>query len=366
MEKKQYDIVLVHATAGGGHKSIATAIYKALAHEQGLKIAMVDSLDYGNSFSKHMGHMYAFLYSRLPAVWNALVKVGNTDLFARIANQVQYATHRGCIKRFLNDYPAQMYVATYNFLPYPLGRMRENGYAYQIVSFVPDLSFPVIYAFDAYADLVIVPTEEVLANYMKSYKSKPKNCVQMGLPVAEEYYSPQKPLPKHENLNILVTTGGEGGGKIYDLCQKLDSHLHNAQIAVSVGRNKSLLNTINTTKWKNHISAFGLVPSLYEYYQKATLVIGKAGPNSLWECMVLDKPLILYGYVRGQEDGNTDFAQKHMRARYIPDFDKLARFVAQIDPLNVDASFVYPPKYDSARAQTNWSERIAQLLISRL
>jgi UDP-N-acetylglucosamine:LPS N-acetylglucosamine transferase len=362
---EKYDIVLVYGSAGGGHVSTAKALYEALSHDSNLKIGLVDSLEYGNVISRHMGSMYAFIYSHFPVVWNLLVKMGNTVYAEGLLNWLQYVTHTRYIKKFLHDYPSKMYVSTYNFLPHPLARMRQNGYDYKVVSVVTDIAFPVIYAFDDGADLIVVPTQEVLDTYKARYKRTPRHVLKLGLPIAEAYYT-ATPKELDGPFKILITSGGEGGGKIFELCKELDTQCSGVSISVSVGKNVRLLQKINSFRWRNEVSAFGLVPSLLKHYQDADLVIGKAGPTSIWECMVLNKPMIIYGYVQGQEDGNPEFAEKYMRARYMPDFAEIARHVGQLDRSSLDSVFLYPPTYDAEMARTSWAQRIAKQLFGIL
>ena len=63
-------ILVIHATAGAGHKKAAEAIFHGLQAKGGLDVRLVDALDYTNPFfKKTYPWFYAFLVTRLPWAW---------------------------------------------------------------------------------------------------------------------------------------------------------------------------------------------------------------------------------------------------------------------------------------------------------
>ena len=66
-------ILVIHATAGAGHKKAAEAIFHGLQAKGGLDAHLVDALDYTNPFfKKTYPWFYGFLVTRLPWAWGFL------------------------------------------------------------------------------------------------------------------------------------------------------------------------------------------------------------------------------------------------------------------------------------------------------
>ena len=60
-------ILVVHATAGAGHKKAAEAIFNGLKAKGGFDARLVDALDYTNPvFKKSYPGVYSFLVTCLP------------------------------------------------------------------------------------------------------------------------------------------------------------------------------------------------------------------------------------------------------------------------------------------------------------
>src|SRR5208282_5050134 len=63
-------ILVIHATAGAGHKKAAEAIFHGLEAQGGFDVRLVDALAHTNPFfKKDYPRAYAFLVSRLPWSW---------------------------------------------------------------------------------------------------------------------------------------------------------------------------------------------------------------------------------------------------------------------------------------------------------
>lgn len=55
---------------------------------------------------------------------------------------------------------------------------------------------------------------------------------------------------------------------------------------------------------------FGYVTNMEKLMAVADVVVGKAGPNFMFESIMLRKPIIATGCLPGQEDGNLDFIRR--------------------------------------------------------
>ena len=63
-------ILVIHATAGAGHKKAAEAVYNGLIAQGGHDVRFVDALDYTYPFfKKSYPDSYTFLVTRMPWAW---------------------------------------------------------------------------------------------------------------------------------------------------------------------------------------------------------------------------------------------------------------------------------------------------------
>jgi 1,2-diacylglycerol 3-beta-galactosyltransferase len=107
----------------------------------------------------------------------------------------------------------------------------------------------------------------------------------------------------------LVMGGGEGAGKLYDLVSALDRARVPAALAVVAGRNRALRRRLEEKDWEIEVRVLGFVQEMPELMGASDIILTKAGPATLWEAMTAGLPIIMTGYVPGQEEGNADFVQ---------------------------------------------------------
>jgi len=373
--KNKTKIYICYADAGGGHKSVANALKgNIMANYSGLADIELANIanDYGDFFLKNIGKFYGMCIKRFPLIWEfGFVKLYTRhprigDIFLRIA----WTRYGKFIKEFIDNNPADAYISTIHIYGYFLSKYREvTKKDFKIITVVTDISYLGFFWVNKHHDLIILPTEECKTNGKKLIEKYNVGSVTriLGLPIDERYYSntfTHNNKKSNSGLKILIATGGEGSNAIWDLCKKLNElNDQSISIEVSVGRNAKLAEKINSFKWKTNITAFGWIPSLIEKYQTIDLVITKAGPTTIWECMAMDKPMIIYSYIKGQEDGNKEFAMKRSRAIYEEDFDKIAALIKNIAKLGTEKSFPYPPSYSKEFAATNWTAKVCKEII---
>ena len=92
------------------------------------------------------------------------------------------------------------------------------------------------------------------------------------------------------------------------------------QVIFACGKNKTLYSTIKTLskavkianpKNKAKIIPLAFTKDIHLYLQAADLIIGKAGPNLLFESVATHTPFLATTHVSGQEDGNLDIIKEY-------------------------------------------------------
>jgi len=124
---------------------------------------------------------------------------------------------------------------------------------------------------------------------------------------------------KKDILTLCVVGGSEG---TYGILKILPAFLvppKKVQVVMICGNNKSLLDAVKTfanlVRMQNgHQTIFiplGYTNNMYDYLKAADLVIGKAGPNLLFETIATRTPFMAISHIAGQEDGNLEIIKKH-------------------------------------------------------
>src|SRR5260370_13895497 len=81
------------------------------------------------------------------------------------------------------------------------------------------------------------------------------------------------------------------------------------QLLIITGRNKRLYVQIPRSSSSLHVPAkvFGFVQNMPEMMHASDVIVTKAGPGTICEALACNLPIILSGYVPGQEEGNVTY-----------------------------------------------------------
>lgn len=164
---------------------------------------------------------------------------------------------------------------------------------------------------------------------------------------------------------ILIVGGGEGlpDGELY-LKAILNSGA-DVDIAFVCGKNQQLKKAVVDVSARfpaRDVKIYGFVDFMYELMNMADIVITKAGPATVLEALILDKPLIITRYSYGQERGNVDFVVRHRLGYYIHEPKSVARKVAELSE-NADAYQRLVCRVRNAEIR-NGTEAIADYLLT--
>ena len=119
---------------------------------------------------------------------------------------------------------------------------------------------------------------------------------------------------------MLVVAGSEGTATILKILPAFINCNRRVEVIVACGTSKKLASTITTLAKVIHlsnpremvkVSALGFTKEIYLYLQAADLVLGKAGPNLLFEATATKTPFMAITHISGQEDGNLDIIKEY-------------------------------------------------------
>jgi 1,2-diacylglycerol 3-beta-galactosyltransferase len=149
---------------------------------------------------------------------------------------------------------------------------------------------------------------------------------------------------------ILLVGGGEGAGGLAQAAYALGRLSLHAQMVIVTGRNRTLHTELERDKasFSMPTTVLGFVHNMPELMRASDVVATKAGPGSISEAMACGLPIVLTGYIPGQEEGNVDYVVSNhigvlartpekltaaVRSMLVPGSDMLAEMRANIQRL---------------------------------
>ncbi|MEJ2748657.1 MAG: glycosyltransferase [Anaerolineae bacterium] len=160
---------------------------------------------------------------------------------------------------------------------------------------------------------------------------------------------------------ILIVGGGEGVGRVYDIARALAQTIPQAQLAIIAGRNKTLKQKLDNVTWEIPTQVYGFVQNMPELMGAADILVTKAGPGTISEAFIAGLPVIISGYIPGQERGNVDYVLENEAGAYAEDPLEIAQLAAAwLEPDNETLAHMQENAAQLARPQA--SLEIARLL----
>lgn len=134
----------------------------------------------------------------------------------------------------------------------------------------------------------------------------------------------------------LVVAGSEGMQRLQDTVRTIALQGKPMTLFVACGKNKLLLFSVKELAKEYSTSPvqivpFGFTPSIAPYFQAADVVLGKAGPNMIFEAVACHKPFIATTSIAGQELGNLDLIKEFQIGFVEEDTKKAAELVVAMN-----------------------------------
>ena len=162
----------------------------------------------------------------------------------------------------------------------------------------------------------------------------PARVRRVGFPVRSRFMNiaPAAPKPAGQPLTITIMSGSEGSGTVRAVARELLAGT-DAQVNVICGRNKALRKKLRNALGKRYhgrLNAMGFVDDIQLVMRDSDLLVMRASPNSVMEAVALNKPVILFGQLAGQELHNPQMLAAHGLAEYCPVPAQLPACVARL------------------------------------
>jgi len=199
------------------------------------------------------------------------------------------------------------------------------------------------------ADLVVAPTETARRVAVRR-RVPPERVKLLGLPV-DLRFRPPAPGEKQalrrrygldeQRFTILVMGGGAGAGNLLKQVRILAWLPHQWQVIAVCGRNEKLRRRLARLRFATPTLVLGFVDYMPELMRACDLAVSKAGPGSIAEALATGLPLMVTGFLPGQEAPNVDFVVESGFGTYTPKAEDLfdeVRVLAEGGPTWQDMS----------------------------
>ncbi|GER39737.1 monogalactosyldiacylglycerol synthase [Striga asiatica] len=295
-------------------------------------------------------------FNQLPKSYNFLVKHGTLwkmTYYAtapRVVHRTNFAATSTFIAREvakgLMKYQPDIIISVHPLMQHvPLRILRAKGLLKKIVftTVVTDLSTCHPTWFHKLVTRCYCPSAEVAKRALRAGLQRSQIKV-YGLPVRPSFVKPVRPkgelrkeLGMDEQLPaVLLMGGGEGMGPIEATARALGDALYdetrgqpNGQVLVICGRNKKLLNKLQSLDWKIPVEVKGFITKMEECMGACDCIITKAGPGTIAEAMIRGLPIILNDYIAGQEAGNVPYVVQNGCGKFSKSPKEIARIVSE-------------------------------------
>lgn len=346
-------IMFLISDTGGGHRASAQAL--SAAFEQ-LYPHRVNSLivDFwteivGKPF-EHFPEGYSFL-AKNPPLWRAAWNYGRFPITRRLTEEFSNVVGNRNFRNALAEFRPHLIVSVHPLTQFiPLRVLRTMPHRPPFVTVCTDLGGAHPTWFHRDVDLCFVPTDNV-RRIAHRCGLKDRQLRQFGLPVRPAFWreghdkqTMRSSLGLDANIPVvLIVGGGDGVGGVGRIASTVANRVARsispvgAQIVVVCGKNQRLRTQLEKQSWPVRASIHGFVQNMSEWMAASDLIISKAGPGTIAEALIRGLPIILSGYLPGQEAPNVSFVTQSGIGAFSRDpsaiADTVVRWLADPDAL---------------------------------
>lgn len=302
-------------TVKWGHFSIAKAIDSILRNEHfKVKVSSIDVEPLSDV-------TYTTMYKVFPQLWKLPFKLSEIEHTKKLANKYLRMVYSKKLNEIIEHSKPNIIINTYfAFNP----TLEELSGKYLLINVITNpRTFSPIEFISCAKNLVFDGKALKISQKMGFDR---KNCFQSGWFVRKEFEKPNNKSNVRESLKLdenrltfCVIGGSEGTIGMLKILPAFINPPKPVQVVFICGNSKRLLKAV--TVFKRMLTSqetdiikiipLGFVENVHQYIKSADLVIGKAGPNLLFETVATRTPFFAISHISGQEDGNLEIIKNH-------------------------------------------------------
>ncbi len=322
-------VLILFSDTGGGHRAAARALTDALKLlDPTCVVTAADPLiGQGPAIVRRLASLYSPVIRRSRAAWGAVYHSSNTQPTFAAIRAVFGPPVRNVVQHLLQQHDPDVVLSVHPLLIQIAHQaIRKSGRPRALMTVITDLvDFHRGWTFSR-ADVVVAPTEE--AKKVALRRRVPADRVKLlGLPV-DLRFRPPAPGEKQalrrrfgleeHRFTVLVMGGAAGVGHLATQVRILAVGAHPWQLVVVCGRNEKLRRRLADLEVSTPMLVLGFVDYMPELMRACDLVVTKAGPGAIAEALATGLPLVITGFLPGQESPNVDFVVESRIGAFAP------------------------------------------------
>src|SRR5437588_10600177 len=330
-------LLFLFSDTGAGHRAAAEAVAAALAlrYPNRFQVDCFDPMADPHLLAGRLTALYGPVTRRLPFLWRAAYHASNLQPTVRL---FQHSIGRGLRRKLraaLDPRPA-LVASFHPLLNHVAADVMPHGVP-RVTVITDWIDFHQAWT-DLTADSIICPSQAAYGLCRR--RGVPADrLVRAGLPIHPRFseairrFTDKTAMRLRLRLRphaptVLLTGGGDGTEPLRKYAAALARSPLDVQVLAVCGRNTTLAQRIRED---NHagVHVFGFVDNMPELLLAADLLGTRAGPGMIAEGLACGCPLLLTGYLPGQEEGNVKEVVNLGLGRFVPRPDHLLEAVSE-------------------------------------
>lgn len=359
-------VLFLISDTGAGHRSAANALKAAMTQvgkqiasasassprgrvspqpDPNWRVVIVDGFADAANFPLRKGvFLYGPAIKHSPRLYSQLFHFTNNDKRFNAAYRISQPFLRQGMTQLLERYRPDVIVSAHPLLNHiTVQVMRDLGARIPFITVITDLVTVHTAWVSPAVTACVVPTAAA-RDFAISRGVAAKRVKLLGMPIDPKFATQPESDPCERKLAlgldpdlpaILLVGGGEGAGGLAQAVYALGEAPLRAQMLVVTGRNRALRADLDRAKaqFRMPTQILGFVDNMPELMRASDMVVTKAGPGSISEAMACGLPIILTGFIPGQEEGNVEYVRANRLGVFADTPEKLVAFARQLlDP----------------------------------
>jgi 1,2-diacylglycerol 3-beta-galactosyltransferase len=299
-------VLLLTADTGGGHRASAEALCEAFDDDWGGTVFDPLTGPTAPRILMRLARMYGPLVRHAPWLWGLLFHATDIAPVRRLMTAVLSRALRRTLRTALEHHGPEVVVVLHPLLVAPAHAARRGGRA-RVVTVVTDRGRPHGSWRHPEADHLVVARRGLFDEDAE---------LPLGLPIRRQFI--QSSMDRSEarrrlgldpdRFTVMVSGGGEGSRGTERWARALVHSDSDVDVLVVCGCNERLRRRLArlTPPKGRRLVVTGFVDDIAAHMNAADLLVTKAGPGVIAESAALGLPVLIAGYLPGQEVGNRE------------------------------------------------------------
>src|SRR3989449_2673409 len=329
-------LLFLFSDTGAGHRAAAEAVAAALQlrYPNRFSVDCFDPMADQQVIAGRLTALYGPITRHVPVLWGLAYNLTNVQPTVRL---FQHAIGRGLrrkLRRALEPRPA-LVASFHPLLNHVAADVMPHGVP-RVTVITDWIDFHQAWT-DLTADSIICPSQAAY-DLCRRRGVPADRLVRAGLPIHPRFSDAIRRFTDKRSMRlklrlrphaptVLLAGGGDGTEPLRKYAAALAGSPLDIQVLAVAGRNQSLAEHLRED---NHagVHVFGFVDNMPELLLASDLLVTRAGPGMIAEGLACGCPLLLTGYLPGQEEGNVKEVVDRGLGRFVPHPNDLVEAVS--------------------------------------